>query len=172
MTARRYGTGAMSWMLDGVGRVIARYLEKPAQGYEPFTPSDVAALRAALQTGDVLLIEGNSHISGVIKYLTQSTWSHAALYVGPIAGAHRAGRRAACPDRSQCGRRRGVGAAVQISSLPHARLPAGRPDRAGLGCRSATMRPRVSASPTTSRTSPICCAIFCRCRCRSVGGGA
>jgi hypothetical protein len=86
VTARRYGTGAMSWMLDGVGRVIARYLEKPAQGYEPFTPSDVAALRAALQTGDVLLIEGNSHISGVIKYLTQSTWSHAALYVGPIAG--------------------------------------------------------------------------------------
>jgi hypothetical protein len=32
----------------------------------------------------VLLVEGNNHISGVIKYLTQSTWSHAALYVGPI----------------------------------------------------------------------------------------
>ncbi len=30
----------MSFMLDGVGRVIARYLEKPVQGYEPFTPSD------------------------------------------------------------------------------------------------------------------------------------
>jgi hypothetical protein len=34
----------------------------------------------------VLLVEGNNHISGVIKYLTQSTWSHAALYVGPMAG--------------------------------------------------------------------------------------
>ncbi len=34
--------------------------------------------------GDVLLVEGNNHVSGVIKYLTQSTWSHAALYVGPI----------------------------------------------------------------------------------------
>jgi hypothetical protein len=32
----------------------------------------------------VLLIEGNSHVAGVIKYLTQSTWSHSALYVGPI----------------------------------------------------------------------------------------
>jgi len=32
----------------------------------------------------VLLVEGNNHISGIIKYLTQSTWSHAALYVGPI----------------------------------------------------------------------------------------
>ena len=37
-----------------------------------------------LRPGDVLLVEGNNHISGVIKYLTQSTWSHAALYVGPI----------------------------------------------------------------------------------------
>ena len=34
----------------------------------------------------MLLVEGNNHISGVIKYLTQSTWSHAALYVGPLGG--------------------------------------------------------------------------------------
>jgi Permuted papain-like amidase enzyme, YaeF/YiiX, C92 family len=74
----------MGRIAEGIGRVLARYLEKPAQGYEPFTPSDPDALRAALQPGDVLLIEGNNHISGVIKYLTQSTWSHAALYVGPI----------------------------------------------------------------------------------------
>jgi Permuted papain-like amidase enzyme, YaeF/YiiX, C92 family len=71
-----------------IGRVIARYLEKPMRGHEPFTPSDPAALRQSLEPGDVLLVEGNSHISGVIKYLTQSTWSHAALYVGPIRGAN------------------------------------------------------------------------------------
>jgi len=35
----------------------------------------------------VLLVEGNNRISGIIKYLTQSTWSHAALYVGPVDGA-------------------------------------------------------------------------------------
>ena len=57
---------------------------QPEEGYEPFTPSDPEALRAVLKPGDVLLVEGNNHISGVIKYLTQSTWSHAALYVGPI----------------------------------------------------------------------------------------
>jgi hypothetical protein len=34
----------------------------------------------------VLLVEGNNRIAGVIKYLTQSTWSHSALYVGPLAG--------------------------------------------------------------------------------------
>jgi hypothetical protein len=74
----------MGFLLDNVGRVIARYLEEPEQGYEPFTPSDPAALRDALRPGDVLLVEGNNHVAGVIKYLTQSTWSHAALYVGPI----------------------------------------------------------------------------------------
>ncbi len=74
----------MGWVFSGVGRYLARYLEEPEQGYEPFTPSDPNALRATLKPGDVLLIEGNNRISGVIKYLTQSTWSHAALYCGPI----------------------------------------------------------------------------------------
>ncbi|NWG25999.1 MAG: lipo-like protein [Pseudorhodoplanes sp.] len=74
----------MSSMLDFAGRHIARYLEKPVKGYEPFTPSDPVALRATLRPGDVLLVEGNNHVSGVIKYLTQSTWSHAALYVGQV----------------------------------------------------------------------------------------
>jgi hypothetical protein len=76
--------GVMGFIVEGVGRAIARYLDKPAAGYEPFVPSDADGLRAMLQPGDVLLVEGSNHISGVIKYLTQSTWSHAALYVGPI----------------------------------------------------------------------------------------
>jgi hypothetical protein len=83
----KFGKPTVAWALNSIGRGIARYLEKPARGYEPFTPSDAAALRQSLEPGDVLLVEGNSHISGVIKYLTQSTWSHAALYVGPIRGA-------------------------------------------------------------------------------------
>jgi hypothetical protein len=77
-------TGVMDWMLGSIGRAIAQYLERPVGGYEPFTPSDPDALRATLQPGDVLLVEGNNNVSGIIKYLTQSTWSHAALYVGPI----------------------------------------------------------------------------------------
>jgi hypothetical protein len=76
----------MGRAMDHVGRLLARYLERPVAGYEPFTPSDPAALTASLRPGDVLLVEGNNKISGVIKYLTQSTWSHAALYVGPLGG--------------------------------------------------------------------------------------
>ncbi len=76
----------MGFMLYKIGNAIASYLQKPIAGYEPFTRSDPDALRASLRPGDILLVEGNNRISGVIKYLTQSTWSHAALYVGSMAG--------------------------------------------------------------------------------------
>ncbi|MGE0521641.1 MAG: lipo-like protein [Variibacter sp.] len=83
----------MNKVFDTIGRAIAGYLGKPEAGYEPFAPGDLIALQATLKPADVLLVEGNTHISGVIKYLTQSTWSHAALYTGSLdntahAGAH------------------------------------------------------------------------------------
>ena len=78
----------MARVLRCIGRIIVRYLEKPVRSYKNFTPSDPAALLQLLEPGDVLLVEGNSRFSGAIKYLTQSIWSHAALYVGPIQGAN------------------------------------------------------------------------------------
>src|SRR6202158_6237148 len=75
----------MGWMFDNAGRLIA-WLQKPTNHCAPFTVNDLTALRDTLQPGDVLLVEGKGRISGSIKYLTQSTWSHSALYVGPIAG--------------------------------------------------------------------------------------
>uniref|UniRef100_Q07UD5 Lipo-like protein n=1 Tax=Rhodopseudomonas palustris (strain BisA53) TaxID=316055 RepID=Q07UD5_RHOP5 len=77
----------MGIVLDRIGKLIAEYLQTEVTGYEPFTPSDPEQLNEIIEPGDVLLVEGNSRISGIIKYLTQSTWSHAALYVGPIDGA-------------------------------------------------------------------------------------
>ncbi|MGA7809421.1 YiiX/YebB-like N1pC/P60 family cysteine hydrolase [Bradyrhizobium sp.] len=77
----------MGVVLDTVGKLIAFYLQKELPGYEPFTPSDPESLLSVIRPGDVLLVEGNNRISGIIKYLTQSTWSHAALFVGPIGGA-------------------------------------------------------------------------------------
>ena len=68
--------------LDAIGRWIAGRLETPSSGYEPFTPSDPQVLERILLPADVLLIEGNQKVATAIKYLTQSTWSHAALYVG------------------------------------------------------------------------------------------
>jgi hypothetical protein len=69
-------------LLDKIGAFLARRLQEESSGYQPFTPSDPRTLRRVLEPGDILLIEGNQHLSSAIKYLTQSTWSHAALYVG------------------------------------------------------------------------------------------
>ncbi len=66
-------------------RVIAamiRVLCKPRRSYELRIPNDASALRANLRPGDVILVEGDQRISQVIRYLTQSSWSHAALYIG------------------------------------------------------------------------------------------
>lgn len=69
-------------IVDRIGRLIARFLAGETPGYKPYTPSDPETLRATLQPADVLLVEGNQRISAAIKYLTQSTWSHAAVYIG------------------------------------------------------------------------------------------
>jgi hypothetical protein len=61
---------------------IVRMLVKEHRGYRQRSPNDIEALRAVLRPGDVILVEGSQRISEVIKYLTQSSWSHAALYVG------------------------------------------------------------------------------------------
>ncbi|HTV67630.1 MAG TPA: lipo-like protein [Rhizobiaceae bacterium] len=87
-------TQAKDTFLDRIGRWLAARLQEESSGYQPYTPSDPDTLRRVLQPGDILLIEGNQRVSAAIKYLTQSTWSHAALYVGdalpePAAGGER-----------------------------------------------------------------------------------
>ncbi len=65
---------------------ILQYLSQPTDRYAPFFAPDPAVVRSALQPGDILLVEGNTRLSAIIKFLTQSTWSHAALYVGERPG--------------------------------------------------------------------------------------
>ena len=73
-------------VMGSIGRAVGRYLSEPVKNYRPLTTSAPSMLRAALRPGDVLLVEGNTRVSSGIKYLTQSTWSHAALYVGDALG--------------------------------------------------------------------------------------
>ena len=64
------------------GRALARFLSKPRSTEMQFGTSGFDLLQASLRPADVLLVDGSSRISSVIKYVTQSSWSHAALYVG------------------------------------------------------------------------------------------
>jgi len=68
-------------MFEPLGRALATYLTNPVA--RPGGSSTDARLVAdTLAPGDVLLVEGNTRMSAAIKYLTQSMWSHAALFVG------------------------------------------------------------------------------------------
>ncbi len=69
---------------EALGRTLARYLTRPTCS-APVATTPPERLASTLRPGDVLLVEGDTRISIAIKYLTQSTWSHAALYVGPRA---------------------------------------------------------------------------------------
>lgn len=70
---------ALGRLLTGA---LIRFLTKPVKQYQMKFPVDVARLKRHICKGDVVLVEGNERISEIIKYLTQSSWSHAALYVG------------------------------------------------------------------------------------------
>jgi len=69
-----------------LGRALARFLSQRRHAHGVSLPTDPAHLAACLRPGDVLLVEGESRFSVGIKYLTQSTWSHAALFVGEALG--------------------------------------------------------------------------------------
>lgn len=73
----------MDWLGNKVGRSFVSYLTEQVRS-EPLTPSDPEALRRTLEVGDVVLIAGRSRVSAVIRRMTSSIWSHAALYVGDM----------------------------------------------------------------------------------------
>lgn len=74
-----------SWLTRAISTRIVTFLEKTSDQYQTFSITDAETLRRCLQPGDILLVEGNKRISDIIKYLTQSTWSHAAFYMGEDA---------------------------------------------------------------------------------------
>jgi hypothetical protein len=80
--ARGEKSGIISWLLDRMSDWAVALLTKPVKTYALHIPNDIAALKRHIRKGDVILIEGNERISECIKYLTQSSWSHSALYVG------------------------------------------------------------------------------------------
>jgi len=70
--------GPRRWLV----REITRLLTTPLPNYARYIANDLEKLKQHAQKGDVVLIDGNERVSLVIKYLTQSSWSHIAVYVG------------------------------------------------------------------------------------------
>jgi len=86
-----------------VSRFISTPLSRWLQRRRPprIVPlSDFDRIRHELKPSDVLLVEGRSRISDVIKVVTQSPWSHAALYIGRLHDIENEESRAALSRRS------------------------------------------------------------------------
>lgn len=71
----------------GIRRWISRWITNSLMKEEPTGPFstplyDFDRLCYELRPGDVLLNEGRSHVSDVIKMATQSPWTHSMLYIG------------------------------------------------------------------------------------------
>lgn len=73
----------INWFKQKLTGILVRYLTGHARNYEPFATNPAELLESVLEVADVILVEGNLRFSTAVKYLTQSTWSHAAIYVGP-----------------------------------------------------------------------------------------
>ncbi len=71
-------------------KVIDRFLSKITNWLmrdappKKFPLSNFDKMRYEIRPCDVLLFEGRSRVSEVIKLITQSPWSHAALYIGRL----------------------------------------------------------------------------------------
>jgi len=72
-------TNSFGW----IGSQIVRWLtdERPLVGVPQ---CDFDRLGFEMRPCDVLLVEGRSRVSDVIKTITQSQWTHAALYIGRL----------------------------------------------------------------------------------------
>lgn len=67
------------WLVIKISRWLTRN-KPPRRAYL----CDFDRIRYELRPGDVILIEGRNRISHFIRKVTQSPWSHAALYVGRL----------------------------------------------------------------------------------------
>lgn len=82
----------MAPLLAAIGARLGGFLATERHVHGIAAPTPTRLLLQALEPCDVLLVEGHSRISTAIKYLTQSTWSHAALFVGTLDGAQGTGK--------------------------------------------------------------------------------
>ncbi len=70
-------------MLNFLSKPVVAWLNRERR-VRDFPLSDYERIRQELKQCDVLLVEGRSRVSEVIKLITQSPWSHGSLYIGRI----------------------------------------------------------------------------------------
>jgi hypothetical protein len=70
-------------VLEFFNNLFIKWLTKERKPLK-FPLSDFERIRYEVRHCDVLLVEGRSRVSDTIKFVTQSSWSHAMLYIGKL----------------------------------------------------------------------------------------
>lgn len=68
-----------NWLVKKLGKYLLTNIT-PSRSYL----CDFTRIGHEVRLADVLLIEGRNRISHIVQHITQSPWSHAALYIGHI----------------------------------------------------------------------------------------
>ena len=69
-------------LLRFIGTQLAKYLTKEHIYEDDYFRISIDDIKSALEPGDVVLVEGQSRISNAIQFITNSNWSHAAIFIG------------------------------------------------------------------------------------------
>ena len=72
--------GIKTWLMDS----LSAWLNTEIDDYEDVQLTDFGRLCEELHQGDVLLVEGRTRVSHVIKFITNSPWTHSVLYIGRL----------------------------------------------------------------------------------------
>lgn len=72
----------MNYINGFISGLLTSYLTQTSESRAKPTTNNIELLTEAIKPGDVLLVEGKQRFSTAIKYLTQSNWSHVAIYIG------------------------------------------------------------------------------------------
>jgi hypothetical protein len=72
----------MNSITSQLRKFILKKFEKPKGSYEQRVYNNLDRLFNVIQPGDVVLVEGQSEMSRLIKLFTSSHWSHVAMYIG------------------------------------------------------------------------------------------
>ena len=75
------GNGLTTWLGSKISHWLTRDPEQPA---ESVLLLNFDRMTYEIRPGDVILVEGRSKVSNVIKLISQSPWTHAALYIGRL----------------------------------------------------------------------------------------
>ncbi len=73
---------------DWIITQLSRWMLKNTSPAQTDYLCNFETVKNEIQIGDILLVQGRNRISAIIRHITESRWTHAALYIGKLNAIH------------------------------------------------------------------------------------